>query len=85
MRFPALHHELSGVMIELGGVQALDHAEVVCTSGEVREEIGEPHACPSVLPEGATAAHEGGSLFLEEGEAHLFQESWIHLFAIEFL
>ena len=85
MRFPALHHELAGMMVELRGMQTPDHAQVVRRGGEVREEIGEPHARLAVLLELAPGAQESGALLLQKGEAHLFEDGRIHSLATEFI
>src|SRR5262249_6107874 len=45
--------------------------DVIGTSSQVRQEVGQLHAALAVLGELARAAEEAGAVLLDEGEAHL--------------
>ena len=74
VRFSTLHHQLSWMMVKLRRVHAFDHAEVICAGGQMREEVGEPHAGLPMLAKGSFASHERCTFLLEKGKTHLLKD-----------
>jgi hypothetical protein len=49
-------------MGEVGGVQGTDECNVINMSGEVRQQLGNPHTAVAVLPKAKRASHERSRL-----------------------
>src|SRR5436190_8608248 len=58
-------------MIELRGMHRPDQRDVICTSGDVRQQIGNLHAALAVLAEHPLRAHHRGRVLLQERELRI--------------
>ncbi len=72
-RDPALHHQLTGMMIELLAVHASHHQQIVRHRAQMRQDIAELHPALPVLLELPIAAHQHRRVGLNERETRLVQ------------